>query len=138
MLWLKAFHVVFVVAWFTGLFALPRLFVYHAKATDPASKELLKLMERRMFGMMTFGSVMAMTLGVAMLVTAPAYLELKWMHAKLTFVLLLIAYHIACHRLMVAFREDRNRRSHVWLRVFNELPLVPLIAIVVFVIVKPF
>ena len=138
MLWLKAFHVVFVVTWFAGLFGLPRLFVHHAMNSDPASIELLKVMERGMFRIMTFGAVMTAGFGTAMLIAVPAYLDLKWLHAKLTCVALLVGYHFWCYRLLVDFREGRNRRSHVWLRWFNELALLPLIAIVVLVIVKPF
>ena len=138
MLWLKAFHVVFVVAWFAGLFGLPRLFVHHAMRGNAANSDLLKIMERGMFRIMTFGAVMTIGFGIAMLIAVPAYLEMKWLHAKLTIVALLVGYHIWCYRLLVEFREDRNRRSHVWLRWFNELALLPLIAIVVLVVVKPF
>jgi putative membrane protein len=138
MLWLKAFHVVFVVTWFAGLFGLPRLFVHHAMRTETGEIELLKVMERGMFRIMTFGAVMAAAFGIAMLIVTPAYFELKWLHAKLTIVALLVGYHIWCYRLLVAFRENRNRRSHVWFRWFNELALLPLVAIVVLVVVKPF
>ena len=138
MLWLKAFHVVFVVTWFTGLFSLPRLFVHHAMSSDPANIDLLMVMERGMFRIMTFGAVMTAVFGTAMLIAVPGYLDLKWLHAKLTCVVLLVGYHYWCYRLLVDFREGRNRRSHVWLRWFNELALLPLIAIVVLVIVKPF
>jgi protoporphyrinogen IX oxidase len=138
MLWLKAFHIVFVVAWFAGLFGLPRLFVHHALRGEAGNIELLKVMERGMFRIMTFGAVMTAIFGVAMLITVPAYLDMKWMHAKLTVVALLVGYHMWCYRLLVDFRDGRNRRSHVWLRWFNELALLPLIAIVVLVVVKPF
>ena len=138
MLWLKAFHIVFVIAWFSGIFYLPRLFVYHATTEDTATRERFKIMERRLFGMMTFGAVLAIAFGVAMLARAPGYLEAPWMHAKLTFVMLLIGYHLWCYRLVIAFREDRSTHSERWYRVFNELPLLLLIAIVVLVTVKPF
>jgi putative membrane protein len=95
-------------------------------------------MERRLFGMMTFGAVLAIMFAVAMLVRAPGYLEAPWMHAKLALVTLLIGYHVGCFRLLIAFREDRNTHSERWYRVFNELPLLLLIAIVVLVTVKPF
>lgn len=138
MLWLKAFHVVFVVTWFAGLFYLPRLFVYHASAQDSISIERFKIMERRLFVMMTIGATLAAVLGVSMILLAPSYLEFGWLHAKLTLVAALVGYHIWCHRLMVAFRENRNRRSQQWYRGFNELPSLLLIAIVVLVVVKPF
>src|ERR1700749_3563071 len=84
LLWLKAFHIVFVVTWFAGLFYLPRLFVYHATATDAPGLERFAIMERRLFGIMTVGGTLAALFGVAMLVAAPGYLTQGWLHAKLT------------------------------------------------------
>ena len=139
MLWLKAFHIVFVVMWFAGLFYLPRLFVYHASAQDSIGIERFKIMERRLFVMMTIGATLAAAIGVSMILLAPGYyLALGWLHAKLTLVLALIGYHVWCYRLMVAFRENRNQHSERWYRGFNELPSLLLIAIVVLVVVKPF
>jgi putative membrane protein len=141
MLWLKAFHVVFVIAWFAGIFYLPRLFVYHAEADEAADERLrerLIVMERRLFGMMTFGASFALLFGIAMIVTAPGFLEFGWMHAKLTLVAGLIVYHLWCYGLMLDFRRGRNRHSSRWYRLFNEAPLLLLIAIVVLVVVKPF
>ena len=137
MLWLKAFHIVFVVAWYTGIFALPRLFVHHTSVTDAAALQLMKKMERGMFRMMTFGAVMALGFAIAMLACAPGYLQTGWLHAKLALVVLLIGYHTWCYRLLVAFREDRNTHSQFFYRVFNETPLLFLIAIVVLATVKP-
>jgi putative membrane protein len=137
MLWLKAFHIVFVVAWFAGIFYLPRLFVNHASATDAASCELLKNMERRLFGMMTLGAVLAVAFAIAMLVMTSGYLRMPWMHAKLALVALLLGYHVWCYRLLIAFRENRNAHSHRWYRVFNELPTLLLIGIVLLVILRP-
>ena len=105
MLWLKAFHIVFVVTWFAGLFYLPRLFVYHASAQDMISIERFKIMERRLFAIMTIGATLAAVLGVSMLATAPIYLQFGWLHAKLALVAALIGYHMWCYRLMLAFRE---------------------------------
>ena len=138
MLWLKAFHIFSVVAWFAGLFYLPRLFLYHADTADTAGRERFTVMERRLFAMMTLGAVLTTVFAVAMLITTPAYLQLPWMHAKLTLVALLYGYHIWCYRLMLAFRADRNTHSANWYRVFNEVPTVLLIAIVILVVVKPF
>jgi len=138
MLWLKAFHIVFVVAWFTGIFALPRLFVYHASISDAAQHEKFRLMERRMFGMMTFGAVMAIAFAVAMLVLAPGILQMPWMHAKLALVALLLGYHAWCYRLVKDFAAGRNTHSERWYRLFNEAPLALLIGIVVLVVVRPF
>ncbi len=138
MLWLKAFHVIFVVTWFAGLFYLPRLFVYHSTATDAPGLERFVIMERRLFGIMTLGGTLAALLGIAMLVAAPAYLTFGWLHVKLTLVAVLIGYHAWCYRLMVALRNGANRHTERWYRLFNEAPALLLSAIVVLVIVKPF
>lgn len=138
MLWIKALHVVFVVTWFAGLFYLPRLFVYHADTADAPGIERFKIMERRLYAMMTLGMVLTVTFGVATLSLEPALLRLPWMHAKLALVALLLAYHAWCHALVVAFREDRNRHSARWYRYFNEAPSLLLVAIVLLVIVRPF
>jgi putative membrane protein len=138
MLWLKAFHVVFVVTWFAGLFYLPRLFVYHATAIDAPSLERFVVMERRLFGIMTLGGTLAALFGVSMIVAAPGYLAFGWLHVKLTLVGLLIGYHVWCYRLMVALRIGKNRHSERWYRLFNEAPALLLIAIVVLAVVKPF
>ncbi len=137
MLWIKAFHVVFMVTWFAGLFYLPRLFIYHAMTADAAGVERFKLMERKLYyGIMTPGAVITVALGL--------WLWLGygftggWLHAKLALVILLIAYHLYCGRLLKDFRHDRNRRSHVWFRWFNELPVLVLIAVVLLVVLKPF
>lgn len=138
MLWLKAFHIVFVVTWFAGLFYLPRLFIYHAEATDAVGVERFKIMERRLFMIMTIGATLAAIFGVAMLMAAPVLLKLGWIHAKLTLVVLLIGYHIWCQRLMVSLHNGTNRHSSRWFRIFNEVPAVLLIAIVILAVVKPF
>ena len=138
MLWLKAFHVIFVVTWFAGLFYLPRLFIYHATATDAPGLERFVTMERRLFGIMTVGGTLAALFGVSMIVAAPGYLALGWLHVKLALVALLIGYHGWCYRLMIALREGKNRHSERWFRLFNEAPALLLIAIVVLAVVKPF
>jgi putative membrane protein len=137
MLWLKAFHVIAVVTWFAGLFYLPRLYVYHADAKDSISIERFKVMERRLFALMTIGAAASVGLGAAMLVAAPAYLTMEWLRIKLLLVLVLIAYHVFCYRLMRDFAENRNVRGAKWYRVFNEVPSLLLIAIVVLAVVKP-
>jgi protoporphyrinogen IX oxidase len=137
MLWLKAFHVIAVVTWFAGLFYLPRLFVYHADAKDSISIERFKVMERRLFGIMTIGALASVAFGVAMLVTVPSYLTSGWLRIKLLLVLLVIAYHFSCHRLMRDFAENRNTHSSRWYRGFNEVPSLLLVAIVVLAVVKP-
>jgi protoporphyrinogen IX oxidase len=137
LLWLKAFHVVFVVTWFAGLFYLPRLFIYHAGATDTPSLERFVIMERRLFGIMTIGGTLAALFGISMIVTAPGYLAFGWLQAKLVLVAVLIAYHLWCYRLMLGLRTGTNRRSERWLRLFNEFPALLLIAIVILAVVKP-
>ena len=138
MLWVKSFHIVFVVTWFAGLFYLPRLFVYHALTDDPVSIERFKVMERKLYyGIMTPSAVLAVAFGL--------WLWLGWfrdaggwLHAKLTLVAALIVYHLWCGRLLAGFREDRNRYTHAWYRWFNEAPVLGLVLIVILVVVKPF
>jgi putative membrane protein len=138
MLWLKAFHVIFVVTWFAGLFYLPRLFVYHVTTTDTLSLERFVVMERRLFGIMTVGATLAAVFGMSMVMAAPAYAQMGWFHVKMPLVAVLIGYHIWCYFLMVALREGKNRRSERWFRLFNEAPALLLIAIVILAVVKPF
>jgi protoporphyrinogen IX oxidase len=137
MLWLKAFHIIFVVTWFAGLFYLPRLFVYHVVATDAPGLERFVIMERRLYAIMTLGASLAVVFGVAMLAAAPAYLHFGWLHVKLALVALLIGYHIWCRILMTALREGRNTHSQRWYRLFNEAPALLLVAIVLLAVVKP-
>ena len=125
------------VTWFAGLFYLPRLFVYHAMSDDAVSIARFKIMERKLFyGIMTPGAVLTVATGLALWLVYG--ISGGWLHAKLAVVALLIAYHVWCGRLVGVFRDDANRRSHVWYRWFNEAPVLMLIAIVVLVIVKPF
>jgi protoporphyrinogen IX oxidase len=138
LLWLKAFHVIAMVTWFAGLFYLPRLFVYHADARDTLGAQRFRIMERRLFAIMTVGAVATVVFGAAMLVAAPAYLALGWLHAKLALVALLIAYHVYCYKLIRDFASDRNVHTARWYRVFNELPSLLLIGIVILAVVKPF
>ena len=140
MAWLRAFHIVFVVAWFGGLFYLPRLFVYHAMTEDAAGNARFKLMERKLFfAIMTPAAVIAVVLGLTMLVLAwDAYTQTYWLWVKLVLVAGLVGYHVACFRLMQAFARDANPHSHRFYRWFNEAPLAFLVAIVVLAEVKPF
>ncbi|HEU4591804.1 MAG TPA: CopD family protein [Steroidobacteraceae bacterium] len=143
MLWLKAFHVVSVVSWFAALLYLPRLFVYHAQIQhgtidDPVGNARFKVMERKLFGLMTLAAVMALGFGVAMLAVAPDYLLMRWLQLKLLLVMLVIGYHGACFALLQHFAADRNVRPERWFRVFNEVPALLLIGIVILAVVKPF
>lgn len=137
-LWIKAFHIISVVTWFAALFYLPRLFVYHAMAEDQISRERFKIMERKLYrGIMNPSAVVAVGLGLALLVVQPFWLLQGWMHIKLALVVLLIAYHWYCGRLLRAFAQDRNVHGHVWYRWFNELPVIVLIGAVLLVVLKP-
>jgi putative membrane protein len=138
MLWLKAFHIIFVVTWFAGLFYLPRLFVYHADAQDSISIERFRIMERKLLIMMTIGAALAAVFGISLVLSSPAFMQMHWLHAKLTLVAVLIAYHIWCFQLVRAFRCGANRHTARWYRMFNEVPSVLLIGIVLLVVLKPF
>jgi putative membrane protein len=137
MLWIKALHIVFMVTWFAGLFYLPRLFVYHAMAEDTAGRDRFKLMERKLYyGIMTPGAVLTIVFGTWLWLGYG--ITGAWLHAKLVLVAVLIAYHFWCGKLLSDFRQDRNTRSHVWFRWFNEFPVVILLAVVILAVVKPF
>ena len=144
MLWIKSFHVIFMVTWFAGLFYLPRLFVYHAMTDDATGKERFKVMERKLYyGITTPGGIITITLGIWLLVAYwwEAFLSgehMGWLHAKLALVTILIVYHIYCGKLVNDFKHDRNQHSHVFYRWFNEFPVFILIATIILVKVKPF
>ena len=137
MLWVKALHVVAMVTWFAALFYLPRLFVYHADATDRPGIERFKVMERRLYGLMNIGMTATVVFGLGVLSYEPQLLRLPWLQLKLALVLILIGYHVWCGRLVVAFRDERNVHSSRWYRFLNEAPSLLLLAIVVLVIVRP-
>lgn len=137
MLIVKSLHIIFMVTWFAGLFYLPRLFVYHAMSDDRASIERFKLMERKLFfGIMTPGGVLTVASGLWLWLGWGVYGG--WLHVKLLLVLVLIAYHVWCGKLLVDFRRGANQHSHVWYRWFNEFPVLILIAVVFLVVMKPF
>ncbi len=138
MLWVKSFHIIFVVTWFAALFYLPRLYVYHAMSSDQVSIERFKVMERKLYyGIMTPSAILAAVFGIWLWV-GWFWGVGGWLHLKLLLVLALVGYHIWCWRLLIAFREDRNTHSHVWYRWFNEAPVIVLIGAVILVVVKPF
>jgi putative membrane protein len=138
MLWLKAFHVIAVVTWFAGLFYLPRLYLYHAQAKDAVSIARFEMMERRLFVITSIGATLTILLGASMLIESPIYLSLMWLRVKLLLVLLLIGYHLYCFKLLRDFAQGRNTRTANWYRLFNEVPTLLLIAIVILAVVKPF
>lgn len=142
MLWTKAFHIVFVAAWFAGLFYLPRILVNLAMvpADSLAERDRLLLMGRKLLRFSVVLAVPAIGLGLWMLMqNASGYLSGRgWMHAKLALVVGVIGYHHACARLLARFERQQNRRSHRWFRVFNEVSVLFFAAIVVLAVVKPF
>jgi len=142
-LWLKAFHVFAVVTWFAGLFYLPRLLVYHAEAAEPVVRERFKIMERRLLVMTHIGAALTLLLGLATLgawqYAVPDYFrQAHWLHVKLVLVLLLVVYHGLLTRLVRSFARDMALWTPRSLRLFNELPALLLIGIVVLAVVKPF
>jgi putative membrane protein len=136
MLWYKTLHIAFMVTWFAGLFYLPRLFVYHAMSNDKISHDRFVIMERKLFwGIMTPGAILTVVFGVLLL----QYHEiLLWLEIKIYLVILLILYHVWCGKIMYDFKNERNLHSHVWLRIFNEVPVLGLFIIIYLVVFKPF
>ncbi|MCX7160974.1 MAG: CopD family protein [Proteobacteria bacterium] len=125
------------VTWFAGLFYLPRLFVYHAQSDDRASQERFKVMERKLYyGIMAPGAVLTIVSGLWLWLGYG--FSGGWLHAKLALVAVLVAYHLWCGKLLIDFKHDRNAKSHVWFRWFNEFPVLILFAVVILVVVKPF
>ena len=135
MLWLKSFHIIFMVTWFAGLFYLPRLFVYHAMSKDKISLERFVIMERKLFyGIMTPGGIITIILGFWLLDYGYSGL---WLNIKLLLVLLLVIYHVYCFKYLMDFKHNRNKHSHIFFRWFNEVPVILLIAIILLVELKP-
>lgn len=138
MLWIKSFHLLFVISWFAGLFYLPRIYVNLAQTTQPAVQQHLLGMARRLYRFMTILAVPAIGLGLWLYLGYDLGKAQGWMHAKLFFVLLLLGYHYSCGRLLKKFETQRNTRSHRFYRWFNELPVLLLLAVLILVIVRPF
>jgi len=139
-LWLKAFHIIFVVTWFAGLFYMPRLFVYHTTTTDLEGRERFKTMQRKLYKViMNPSMILTLVFGIWLLIESwQAYSTQVWIWVKVTLVIVLVGYHHYCLRIMKAFAEDRQLHSEKFLRIFNELPALVLIAAVILVVVKPF
>ena len=136
MLWVKAFHIIFVISWFAGLFYLPRIYVNLAMAEHDAERARLLLMAGKLYRFMTPLGVLALAFG--MWLWLGYGIHGGWLHAKLLLVLLLVAYHFYCGRLLSDFRQGRNVHGHVWYRWFNEIPVLMMMAVVILVVVKPF
>ena len=140
MLWVKSFHIVFIASWFAGLFYLPRIFVNLAMVAPQsiAERERLLLMARKLMRFTTMLAVPALALGLWLYLGYGIGRGSGWMHAKLAVVVLVIAYHHACGRLLARFVANQATRGHVWMRWFNEVPVLLLVAAVILVVVKPF
>lgn len=140
MLWLKAFHIMFMVTWFSGLFYLPRLYVYHTLSRDAIGIERFKVMERKLlFGITYPGGIITTLLGIALIhLNASYYMHARWMQLKLLLVVVLWLYHLYLNRLWWLFKHDRNPHGHVYYRWLNEFPVLILALTVILAIVKPF
>ncbi len=140
MLWVKAFHIVFVASWFAGLFYLPRIFVNLAMvpAGSDAERARLLLMARKLLRFTTLLSIPAVVLGLVLWLAYGIGTGSGWMHAKLLVVLATIGYHHVCARMLRRLEAGVTPHGHVWYRWFNEIPVLMLLAAVVLVVVKPF
>jgi len=140
MLWIKGLHVVFMVTWFAGLFYLPRLYVYHAGVTDDISHQRFLIMERKLYAIMSIGAVLTAVFGIWMLADYAwaAWHDSGWLVSKLVLVMLLVAYHLYCLKIVRAFRAGTARHGHVFYRWINEVPALLLIGIVLLAVAKPF
>ena len=138
MLWIKAFHVIFMVTWFAGLFYLPRLFIYHLEAKSPEEHARFCTMERKLYAMMTIGMVLTWAFGIWMITLVPEYMKMGWLHAKLAIVIALSGYQGWLKVNLRKFAAGTNTHSGKFWRWVNEVPAIVLIAVVILVIVKPF
>jgi len=139
-LWFKAFHVFFMVAWFAGIFYLPRLFVYHAENKDENTSETFKVMERRLLYFVTPFAIFTLVFGVLLIgqYGMDWFRQAGWLHTKLVLVTVLYLYHGYCFKLLADFKHNRNTKSPRFYRVFNEVPVLILLAIIVLAVVKPY
>jgi len=141
MLWYKALHLIFMVTWFSGLFYLPRLFVYHAMSDDEISIDRFKVMEKKLFyGIATPGGLLTIIFGFCLLVSngMTSYSGQLWLSLKMILVAILVLYHIYCFSLLQDFKYNRNKHTHIWYRWFNEVPVLILVGIVLLAVIKPF
>lgn len=140
MLWCKAFHIIFMVCWFAGLFYLPRLYVYHAASNDPAMQNQFKIMEHKLYWFITTpAAILTGVFGLTLwLPNYDYYSHLMWMHVKLISVIILYFYHIYLGVLLHRFKSNRNTHSEKFYRYLNEIPSAILILVVIMVVVKPF
>jgi putative membrane protein len=136
MLWIKALHIVFVTAWFAGLFYLPRILVNLAMETDTAARTRLLTMAHKLYRFMS--PLSGLALGFGLWLWLGYNISGTWLYAKLALVVLLIGYHHACGALLKQFESGTNTHSHFWYRWFNEVPVLLLLLVVILVVIKPF
>ncbi|MCK4710716.1 MAG: CopD family protein [Gammaproteobacteria bacterium] len=140
MLWPKALHLIFMVAWFAGLFYLPRLFINHAMTENHETSELFKVMERKLYRFTTPWMVLTLVFGTWMLIDYAwaAYGSMLWLQIKLALIRMLVIFHFYCGKLVKIFAQDLNQRSHKWYRYFNEIPAVIMFIMIPLAVLKPF
>jgi len=140
MIWVKALHIIFMVAWFAGIFYLPRLFVNHAMSDDPAVHAQLEMMERKLYRFITPWMLLTLVFGFWLLFDYAwkAYATMWWLEIKIALVTALVVYHFYCGKIIRQLAENPKRRSHVWFRWFNEFPVLILFAVIILAVVKPF
>jgi putative membrane protein len=136
MLWVKAFHVIFMVTWFAGLFYLPRLFVYHVDCTDEIGHDRFVVMERKLFAIMTLGAILTWFFGLWLLVAWHWPLTEHWLQVKLLLVVLLSGYHIHTGLVVKRLKNKKNQHSSQFFRWYNEVPALMLIAVVLLAVVR--
>ena len=137
-LWFKALHVAFMVTWFAGLFYLPRLFIYHAEASEAADHSRFSLMEKRLFAIMSIGAALTTLFGLLMLLANPTLLSFGWFHAKLGLLTGLFVYHYRCWHWITVLERGQIPANTRWLRWFNEIPVIFLLGMISLAVVKPF
>jgi putative membrane protein len=138
-LWLKALHIIFVVCWFAGIFYLPRIMVYYAASEDEATRRQLAVMSHKLYRFVTPLAAIAIVMGFALIaLNLDYYLGARWLWVKLLAVLCLVVYHFYCGRLVKAINADTDQHTHIYFRVFNEVPVLFLFLIVILAVLKPF
>lgn len=140
MLWLKALHLIAMVTWFAGLFYLPRLFVYHTQVSDTDGNQRFQIMERKLFAIMTLGALLTIVFGIWLIAGYGMewFRHQHWLHAKLVFVIALIAFHAWCGVIVRRFAAGRNTRPERFYRLINEIPVIPLVGIIFLAVLRPF
>lgn len=140
MLWLKALHLIFMVAWFAGLFYLPRIFINHAMTEHHETSEHFKIMERKLYRFTTPWMVLTLVFGTWMLIDYAwaAYGSMLWLQIKIALIGVLVVFHFYCGKFVRDFANDNNQHSHKWYRFFNEIPAVVMFIIIPLAVLKPF